>query len=152
MTAIGPVPRARIQGTERVAVDRRLRAGIGFLTRHRMLLPLTGLTALMNVVWGGWTAMFVAWALRGPLGLGSIGYGLLLAAVALGGLSASIFAGGLRRRIGTSWTPAANTVTTLGLTLSATLGANVGLLLQACCSPERAPACGSSRRRRSGSR
>lgn len=127
VTAIGPLPHGHLRGTEQAPVDRRLRAGIGFLMRHRVLLPLTGLTALMNIVWGGWTAIFVAWALRGPLALGSIEYGLLLAAVALGGLCASVFAGTLRRRIGTAWTLAVNTVTTFGLTLPAALGANVWL-------------------------
>jgi MFS family permease len=83
------------------APKRALLSGLRFLWRHSLLRTLTLFTAAMNVVWAAATALLVVYAVTpGPLGLSPTAYGLLLTAVAGGGLVASVLTEPLRRRAG----------------------------------------------------
>lgn len=61
--------------------------GLRSLWRDALLRWLTVLTAAMNLVWATWGALFVLYAVApGALGLDPAGYGLLLTAMAVGGI------------------------------------------------------------------
>ncbi|GAA2415286.1 MFS transporter [Nonomuraea africana] len=76
-------------------------AGFRHLWRQPVVRTLTLFTAAMNVVWAASTALLVVYAVRpGPLGLTAAQYGLLLTAMAVGGLLASTVVERLRRRFG----------------------------------------------------
>ncbi|MGH8827209.1 MAG: hypothetical protein ACRDVZ_06305 [Jiangellaceae bacterium] len=80
---------------------RELVAGLALLWRQPVLRLLTGVTAAMNIVWAAWTALFVVYAIEpGPLGLSTSGYGVLLAAMAVGGLLAGALVAPLTNRLG----------------------------------------------------
>jgi len=65
--------------------------GIRFLWQNRLIRDLTLFTASMNLFWAGWGALLVLYAVRpGPMGLGEFEYGLLLTAMAIGGLLGSV--------------------------------------------------------------
>jgi MFS family permease len=75
--------------------------GIALLFRDPTLRPLTLATAAMNVLWGGWMATFVLFAVDpGPLELPASGYALLMAGFGVGGVLGSVAAPILRDRIG----------------------------------------------------
>lgn len=83
-------------------VNRRVTEGFRFLWRHALLRKLTLFTAAMNVWWAAWTSLFVVYAVEpGPMGLPAVGFGLILTAMAVGGLAGSMAADWLRRTIGT---------------------------------------------------
>ena len=75
--------------------------GLRFLFRHRLLRAAVLLVSASNLAFMAGEAVLVLFAAE-ELGLGSRGYGLLLAAVAVGGLPGSLLAarvgGGCRRR------------------------------------------------------
>ncbi|GAA4515527.1 MULTISPECIES: MFS transporter [Nonomuraea] len=76
-------------------------AGLRYLWRQPVVRTLTLYTAVMNVVWAAATALLVVYAVApGPLGLTTTQYGLLLTAMAVGGLVASAVVEPLRRRFG----------------------------------------------------
>lgn len=86
--------------------DRRWREhlmeGLRFLWKNRILRALTLFTASMNLFWAGWGALFVLYAVNpGPMGLTEAQYGLLLAAMAVGGLAGSVFCERIQNRMGT---------------------------------------------------
>ncbi|MFW5899086.1 MAG: MFS transporter, partial [Jiangellaceae bacterium] len=71
-----------------------LTAGLRFLWGHRIIRTLTLFTAGMNVVWGAALALLVVYAVSpGPLGLTVAQYGLMLSAMAAGGLAAAALEG-----------------------------------------------------------
>jgi MFS family permease len=79
---------------------RELAAGLVLLWQHPVLRVLTVVTAAMNVVWAVWTALFVVHAVApGPLGLSTGGYGVLLSAMAVGGLLAAALVAPLTSRL-----------------------------------------------------
>ncbi len=80
----------------------RLTEGIRFLWRDRLIRALTLFTASMNLFWAGWGAVLVLYAVKpGPMGLGEFEYGLLLTAMAVGGLLGSLFCERIQKRLGT---------------------------------------------------
>lgn len=86
--------------------DRRLWAhlteGLRFLWKHHLLRSLTLFTASMNFFWAAWGALLVLYAVRpGPMGLGEFEYGLLLTAMAAGGLAGSALCERIQLAIGT---------------------------------------------------
>jgi MFS family permease len=115
-------------GRPRPGERRRLREdiaeGVRWLWRHELLRLIALALCLMNVTYFGTYAVLVVWA-RERLGLGEVGFGLLLAAGAVGGILGSLVAGRLERRFG----PAAllragllvETGTHLGLALTRTV-------------------------------
>ena len=88
-------------GTPSAPADTRVRAGLTTLWRHPLLRSITLVTAGMNLVWAAWVGIFVVHAVApGPLGLTAAAYGLVLTAMAVGGLVASATVDRLRRRVG----------------------------------------------------
>ncbi|WP_336207535.1 MFS transporter [Nonomuraea sp. LPB2021202275-12-8] len=76
-------------------------AGLRHLWRQPVVRTLTLYTAVMNLVWAVDAALLVVYAVSpGPLGLTTAQYGLLLTAMAVGGLIASMVVEPLRRRFG----------------------------------------------------
>ncbi|MFD1932275.1 MFS transporter [Nonomuraea mangrovi] len=76
-------------------------AGFRYLWRLPVVRTLTLFTAAMNIVWAAATALLVVYAVSpGPLRLTTAQYGLLLTAMAVGGLLASAVVEPLRRRFG----------------------------------------------------
>lgn len=68
-----------------------LTAGFRFLWRDSLLRRLTLFTAAMNIWWAGFVALFALYAISpGPMGLGPPGLGVLLTAMAIGGLAGSL--------------------------------------------------------------
>lgn len=76
-------------------------AGVSLLFRDGLLRPLTVATAAMNLLWGGWMATFVLFAVDpGPMQLSPTVYGLLMACLGVGGVIGSAAAPMLRDRVG----------------------------------------------------
>ncbi|MEV4165382.1 MFS transporter [Nonomuraea dietziae] len=95
---VGPLPE---EGGPRAAGSGGVVAGFLHLWRQPVVRAITLFTAAMNVVWAAATALLVVYAVRpGPLGLTAAQYGLLLTAMAVGGLLASMVVERLRRRFG----------------------------------------------------
>jgi MFS family permease len=101
-------------------------AGFRFLWRHPVVRTLTLFTAAMNVVWAVATALLVVYAVEpGPLGLTAAQYGLLLTAMAVGGLLASVLVEPLRRWVGTTRLMIADAVGTVLFVLPVALDAGI---------------------------
>ncbi|MGH3508438.1 MAG: MFS transporter [Nocardioidaceae bacterium] len=114
---------ARREDAPQSAWQLELTAGLRLLWRDRMLRALTLVTAAMNLVWAVWTALFVVYAVEpGPLGLSPAGYGLLLTAMAVGGVIAAPLVDPLTRSIGVRAILVLDLVGTLVLVLPVGLG------------------------------
>ncbi|TDE13077.1 MFS transporter [Jiangella asiatica] len=99
-------------------------AGFRYLWRQPVVRTLTLFTAAMNVVWAAATALLVVYAVSpGPLGLSAAQYGLMLTAMAVGGLVASVVVEPLRGRFGVTRLLIADTVGTMLLVAPVALGA-----------------------------
>ncbi|MDA0631841.1 MFS transporter [Nonomuraea sp. MCN248] len=110
----------------RAAEPRRggLVAGLRHLWRQPVVRTLTLYTAAMNLVWAAATALLVVYAVApGPLGLSTAQYGLLLTAMAVGGLVASMVVEPLRRRFGVTTLLVADAAGTVLLVLPVAVGA-----------------------------
>ncbi|GAA3415982.1 MFS transporter [Streptosporangium vulgare] len=100
-------------------------AGFRFLWRQPVVRTLTLFTAAMNVVWAVPTALMVVHAVSpGPLGLTAAQYGLLMTAMAVGGLLASMVVEPLRRRFGVATLLIADAVGTVLLVAPVALNAD----------------------------
>lgn len=120
---IGPLPGHRQDIPVRRGADRRVRAGLIALWRHPVLRALTVVTAAMNLVWATFVSLFVVHAVApGPLGLDPAAYGLLLTAMALGGLLATVVVDPLRRVFGARRLLLADCVGTVLLVAPTALG------------------------------
>jgi MFS family permease len=76
--------------------------GLKFLWANTVIRKLTLFTAAMNLFWGGWAALLVLFVVApGPMGLGDFEYGLLLSAMAIGGLFGSLLSQRVQRAVGT---------------------------------------------------
>jgi Na+/melibiose symporter-like transporter len=73
--------------------------GLGWLWRHRLLRTLAVMVGVMNLTSAAWSAIFVLFA-QDKLGLGSVGYGVLLTGLAAGGALGGLVAVRLSRRLG----------------------------------------------------
>ncbi|HEY9412369.1 MAG TPA: MFS transporter [Jiangellaceae bacterium] len=102
-----------------------LGAGFRFVWRQPTVRTLTLFTAAMNVVWAAATALLVVYAVGpGPLDLTAAEYGLMLTAMAAGGLVASVAVEPLRRRFGVTTLLVIDCVGTVLLVAPVALGAN----------------------------
>ncbi len=102
----------------------RLRDGILALWRHPVLRSLTILTAVSNLSWAMWEALFIVYAVRpGPLGLTPLEFGLVLSLAALGGIAASVATPWLTRRVPTRTLLGVDMLGTVLLVLPVALGA-----------------------------
>lgn len=86
--------------------------GLRWLWRHRLLRTLAISLGVMNTTMTATISIFVLFA-QDLLGLGSLGYGILMSSVAVGGLAGSLSSEYLVRRLG------AGTVMRLGLLVEA---------------------------------
>jgi predicted MFS family arabinose efflux permease len=81
-------------------------AGLRWLVRHRVLRTLTVVTAAVAAADSAWFAILVLYATN-RLGTGTVGFGIMLAVGALGGLLGSLVAdrlvGGRRHRVVLAW-------------------------------------------------
>ncbi|HEU4542652.1 MAG TPA: MFS transporter [Jiangellaceae bacterium] len=111
-------------GSTRLGSD--LVAGLRHVWRQPLIRTLTLFTAAMNLVWGAALALLVVYAVDpGPLGLSPVQYGVMLTAMAAGGLIASILVDSLRRRVGASRLLIADCVGTVLLVAPVAFGGNV---------------------------
>ncbi|MFI0982540.1 MFS transporter [Streptomyces sp. NPDC021093] len=79
-----------------------LTEGLRYLRGHRLLRNLALMVCVMAAAWSGWSAVLVLYAVSpGPMGLSGTTYGILLTALALGGVLGSLVAGPVRRLLGT---------------------------------------------------
>ncbi len=107
-----------------------VRDGLRYLWADRLQRELTVLTAAMSLIWGAWTATFVLYAVApGPLGLDTVAYGWVLAAMAVGGILAASLVERLQTRISTTVLLFIDTVGTIGLVLPAGLGAPLPVIV-----------------------
>ncbi|MDG4770792.1 MFS transporter [Solwaraspora sp. WMMD792] len=77
--------------TAAATVGPSVRAGLGWLARHRTLRALALVVAAVAAADAAWFAIFLLYA-RDVLGVGALGYGLLLSAGAGGGLAGAFLA------------------------------------------------------------
>ncbi|MFP3395852.1 MFS transporter [Brevibacterium sp. H602] len=121
---------AAAEGADPEKPTPRIRDGLRYLWRDRLQRELTVLTAAMSLIWGAWTAMFVLYAVApGPLGLSTVAYGWVLAAMAVGGIVAAGVIERLQRRVSTTLLLFIDTVGTIGLVLPAALGAPLPVIV-----------------------
>ena len=70
---------------------REIREGFDFLWRNRVLRTLAVMVAISNLTSTAVISVFVLFAVApGPMGLDEVGYGLLITAMAIGGLAGSV--------------------------------------------------------------
>jgi MFS family permease len=82
-------------------IDEEIREGIRFLAGHSLLRTLAIVIALVNLAQGAVWALLVLYAVApGPMGLSGVGFGLLLAANAVGSVIGTVFAAPIERRLG----------------------------------------------------
>lgn len=103
-----PVRRSRLNGEFKVNLDRRsvyaeVREGIAWLSRHGTVGSLALIGALASIGYMMPFSILVLFA-QENLGLDAIGYGVLLAFSAVGGLAGSFIAPHLRQRLGYRFT------------------------------------------------
>lgn len=99
--------------------------GLRFLWRAPVVRNITLFTAAMNVVWAAATALLVVYAVTpGPLKLSPAGYGLMLTAMAAGGLVAAMLVEPLRRRVGVTRLMIIDSVGTILLVAPVAMGAD----------------------------
>ena len=89
---------ARAEGA-RTRLRTEIAEGLAWLTRHRLLRTLAILVGGANIAGSAGTAILVLFA-QERLGLGSVGYGVLLTGEAVGGLAGSAVASRISQRIG----------------------------------------------------
>jgi MFS family permease len=92
----------RARGSELVSVSgvvSDVREGLEWLWRHRELRALAGASAVVGLVDEAVFAVFVLYALE-VLGVREVGYGILIAVGAIGGILGGLTASGIVRRLG----------------------------------------------------
>jgi MFS family permease len=99
IASIRPDPGAAAPAEARVPLRAAIAEGLSWLRRHRLLRSLALMVAVTNLMAMATQAILVLFATR-VLGLGSVGYGLLLAGVALGGVAGSLLAARVSRWLG----------------------------------------------------
>jgi MFS family permease len=101
--------------------------GFGFLIRQRLLRTMAVLIGLLNVTLTGALAVLVLLA-RERLGLGSVGYGLLFTAMAVGGILGSVIGDRLIAWVTATWTIRVGLLIEAGLHLTLATSRNTPLV------------------------
>jgi MFS family permease len=104
---LAPLLAGRARRTRRAPADRGIarsvvadvRSGLRYLVQHRLLLTLTLTTALVNLAFAAVESLRVVYA-EARLGLGAVGFGLLFAPPAIGGLLGAALAPATARWLG----------------------------------------------------
>jgi MFS family permease len=81
----------RTEGSAPTTLRAEIAEGVRWLVRHRLLRILAVAIALMNLTLSATLSISVLYA-QERLGLGSLGYGLLISSMAVGGIAASVVA------------------------------------------------------------
>jgi MFS family permease len=89
-----------VRGTS-TAVSADIIAGLRYVTEHRVLRAMAVLVGLINLAGAAYMVVFVLWAVgdASALGLDPRGYGLLMAALAVGGTAGAVGTERLGRRL-----------------------------------------------------
>jgi predicted MFS family arabinose efflux permease len=79
-----------------------IREGVSFVVRHRVMRALALLAGLLNLAGAAYLAVFVLWAVGegSAIGLRPQGYGLLMGALAVGGIGGALAAERFTARVG----------------------------------------------------
>ena len=93
----------RPEGAVPTTLRGEIAEGVRWLARHRLLRILAVAIALMNLTLSATLSLSVLYA-QERLGLGSVGYGLLLSSMAVGGIAASLVADRVIGRLGPATT------------------------------------------------
>ena len=93
----------RPEGSAATSLTTEIGEGVGWLLRHRLLLTLGVMLGAGNLVFSATFSILVLFA-QDVLGLGSLGYGLLITAAGAGGFLGSLLAGRVSARLGTGRT------------------------------------------------
>jgi MFS family permease len=93
----------RPEGATRTTLGADIAEGIRWLARHQLLRLLGGAIGLMNLTLAAATAVLVLYS-QERLGLGSTGFGVLMACLAVGGIAASLVAERIVGRLGPATT------------------------------------------------
>lgn len=101
LVAALPREAGRPPDTERARLRTEIAEGVRWVWAHRVLRLLALGLGLLNLTFVGAFAILVLYAPQ-RLGLGELGYGLLLSCLAAGGLVGALVAGRLDRRFGTA--------------------------------------------------
>lgn len=92
-----PLPAPGSTGPAGTSMLLEVREGLGWMRRHFAVRALAILITSFNITFGATFAMLVLYA-TGQLGLGDVGYGLLISASAVGGIIGSILFPCLERK------------------------------------------------------
>lgn len=92
-----PLPAPGSTGASDTSMFLEVREGLGWMRRHFAVRTLAILITCFNVTFGATFAMLVLYA-TSQLGLGDVGYGLLMSAGAVGGIVGSLLFPWLERR------------------------------------------------------
>jgi len=101
VAAIQARPQAPRAAERATTVRQDIREGVRWLRGHAVLRRLTLIAAATNLVLHGTFAIFVLYAME-VLGLGAVGFGILLSIEAIGAVSGSLVAARSRSRLGVS--------------------------------------------------
>lgn len=88
------------EGARKTTLRAEISEGVGWLARHRLLLTLAIMLGAGNLVFSATFSILVLFA-QDVLNLGSVGYGILLAAGGVGGFFGSLLAGRVGSWLGT---------------------------------------------------
>lgn len=91
--------RVREHDADPTTIRADIMVGLRWLVHHRQLRTLALLLGVLNATFGAADAVLVLYSLE-VLHLSNVGYGILLALLAIGGLIGSALAGPINRRIG----------------------------------------------------
>ncbi len=91
--------RVRAAGAEPTTIRADIMVGLRWLMHHRLMRTLALLLGVLNGTFGAADAILVLYSLE-ILHLSNLGYGILLALLAIGGLVGSVMAGPINRRFG----------------------------------------------------
>jgi MFS family permease len=105
-----------VQDGPRRDITTEIREGLRFLWHERVLRSMATMVAISNGGNAAVISIFVLYAVApGPMGLSEVGYGLLITAMAVGGIAGTLIEEHLERRIGRS-NVMFTTVTVVGVT------------------------------------
>ncbi|MFI6496557.1 MFS transporter [Nonomuraea typhae] len=97
--------RFRAEGGPRAgetSVTGEIREGLAFLWNHRLLRTLNLTITVLGASWAAWLALLPLYAIR-ELRLDPSGYGLLISAIGIGGLTGALTTALVNRLLGVRW-------------------------------------------------
>ncbi len=124
------VVRPPTNDTPRTTIRRDIAEGMRYLAHHHLLRALAIVVGISNLSSSLAFAVFPLYAVRpGPMGLSSIGFGLVLAALAVGSVAGTFLAEPLTQRVGQRRTLFVAMTATAAMYAAPALTANVGVIV-----------------------